>query len=229
MKEIRNEKMKQDLIENAGYKERFTFDPVPQTRLFRFNAGDYIVREGKPPAYLFYLAKGRSKLYTTLANGRVSLIDFLDSPCFIGEMELVDESHRPRDVQAIEECWCLALPMKQFRSQLLNDVVFLRYLCVAFSRKNYRNIVSSSQNQSFPLANRLATFILLTQNEGVYCEKHTQAAEYMGVSYRHLLYVIAQFTRDGILTKEKSGYVVSDRKALVALALEMEPDRNFTG
>lgn len=227
MKEIKHDQQKQSLINNSNYIEQFSFDPIPHTRLFHFAAGDYIVKEGRQPSNLFYLAHGRAKLYATLANGRVSLIDFLDSPCFIGEIELIDETHIPRAVQAIETCWCLALPMKPFRTQLLNDVLFLRNLCTALSRKNYRNIVSSTQNQSFPLANRLAAFILLTQHEGLYQEKHTQAAEYMGVSYRHLLYVIAQFTRDGMLRKQKSGYIVHDKRALAALAHEMRPDYNF--
>lgn len=186
-------------------------------------AGDFIVREGSQPLYLFYLVRGRAKLYATQPNGRVSLIDFFSAPCFVGEIELVNQEHEPRDVQAIEECWCLALPMKSYRPLLLGDTLFLRNLCVALSQKNYRNIVSLTQNQSFPLVNRLAAFILLTQSGDVYDEKHTQAAEYMGVTYRHLLFVIAQFTREGLLQKQKTGYGIRNRKALVALAEEMEP------
>ncbi len=75
----------------------------------------------------------------------------------------------------------------------------------------------------------MAAFILLTQLSDIYHEKHTQAAEYMGVSCRHLLYVIAQFTRDGLLEKQKGGYVISNKKALTALALEMEPEHRFAG
>ncbi|MGK9172373.1 transcriptional regulator YeiL [Yokenella regensburgei] len=227
MKEIQNKELKQQLIRDSGYIERFTATVVSETRLFHVMAGDFIIREGTQPAYLFYLARGRAKLYASLPNGRVSLIDFFGAPCFIGEIELVDISHEPRAVQAIEECWCLALPMKAFRPQLLNDVVFLRYLCVALSHKNYRNIVSLTQNQSFPLANRLAAFILLTQHNDVYHEKHTQAAEYMGVSYRHLLFVIAQFTKQGILEKQKSGYLLRDKKRITALAREMDPENKF--
>lgn len=228
MKEIQNDELKQQLINDSGYREKFSVDVVNDTRLFHVAAGDYIVKEGSQPAHLFYLARGRAKLYATLANGRISLIDFFGAPCFIGEVELVDEHHEPRAVQAIEQCWCLALPMKQFRPRLLNDVIFLRNLCVALSRKNYRNIVSLTQNQSYPLVNRLAAFILLTQHDDVYHEKHTQAAEYMGVSYRHLLFVIAQFVRDSLLLKQKSGYVISNKKALTELALEMDPDHSFT-
>lgn len=222
MKEVQDDVLKQQLINDSGYKAQFSVDVVRNTRLFYIAAGDYIVKEGSQPSYLFYLARGRAKLYATLPNGRISLIDFFCAPCFIGEIELVNKDHAPRAVQSIEECWCLALPMKPFRPQLLNDATFLRNLCVALSHKNYRNIVSLTQNQSFPLVNRLAAFILLTQHSDQYREKHTQAAEYMGVSYRHLLYVIAQFTRDGLLLKQKSGYAIINKPMLTALALEMD-------
>ncbi|WNN50613.1 transcriptional regulator YeiL [Hafnia alvei] len=227
MKEVLDSSLKQQLLEATGYSQNFSIDVVSNTKLFHVLAGDFIVKEGHPPSYLFYLTQGRAKLYSTLANGRVSLIDFFTAPCFIGEIELVDMEHEPRAVQAIEACWCLALPIKQFRAPLLNDATFLRNLCVALSKKNYRNIISLTQNQSFPLINRLAAFILLTQHCDVYREKHTSVSEYMGVSYRHLLYVIAQFTQDGVLIKQKAGYIIANKSALTALALEMAPDSEF--
>lgn len=227
MKEVLDTSLKQQLLEATGYSQNFSIDVVGNTKLFHVLAGDFIVKEGHPPSYLFYLAQGRAKLYSTLANGRVSLIDFFAAPCFIGEIELVDISHEARAVQAIEACWCLALSVKQYRAPLLNDATFLRNLCVALSKKNYRNIISLTQNQSFPLINRLAAFILLTQHCDMYREKHTYVAEYMGVSYRHLLYVIAQFTQDRILVKQKAGYIITNKRALTALALEMAPDSEF--
>lgn len=228
MKEIHNEAVKQQLILESGFKTRFSVDNSQDTRLFQVAAGADIVSEGSQPAYLFYLVRGRARLYTSAANGRVSLIDFFSAPCFIGEIELVDTDHEPRAVQAIEECWCLALPMKKYRPVLINDATFLRHLCITLSRKNYRNIVSLTQSQAFPLVNRLAAFILLTQNCDIYREKHTQTAEYMGVSYRHLLYVIAQFTHDNVLIKQKAGYIIKNKKYLVDLALEMDPENNFS-
>jgi len=46
----------------------------------------------------------------------------------------------------------------------------------------------------------------------------------MGVSYRHLLFVIAQLVDDGFLIKQKSGYAIKNKPAIIALAREMEPD-----
>ena len=207
MKEIHNNDLKQQLMSESAYKNCFSTDVSADTRLFHFLARDYIVQEGQQPSWLFYLTRGRARLYATLANGRVSLIDFFAAPCFIGEIELIDKDHEPRAVQAIEECWCLALPMKHYRPLLLNDTLFLRKLCVTLSHKNYRNIVSLTQNQSFPLVNR----------------------EYLGVTYRHLLYVIAQLIHDGLLIKSKKGYLIKNRKQLLGLALEMDPENKFSG
>lgn len=225
MKEIYNDQLKSTLAKETGYRQQFSRDRLAEARLVHIAAGEFIVRPAERPVYLFWLARGRAKLYATLPNGRVSLIDFFRAPCFIGEIELVNASHEPRAVQAIEDCWCLALPVKQCRTSLLDDAVFLRLLCVTLSQKNYRNIVSLTQNQSFPLANRLAAFILLTQHNNVYREKHTQVAEYMGVSYRHLLFVFAQFCDDGLLEKSSAGYVIKNGPAVVRLARAMAPEQ----
>lgn len=224
MKEIQSIDLKQKFIKGSGYLEKFATEVERDTRLFQIAAGDFIVEERKKPNFLFYLVKGRAKLYATQSNGRITLIDFFNAPCFIGEIELVDTNHDSLAVQSIEECWCLALPVKSYRSKLNNDVIFLRTLCIALGLKNSRNIISLTQNQSYPLANRLASFILLTQNKELYNEKHIQVAEYMGVSYRHLLYVIAQFTRDEILVRDKRGYRINNKESLVKLSHEMGND-----
>lgn len=224
MEQLRNDALMDSLLKQSDYLEQFSFPVAEHTRLFRFIPGEYIMKEGNPSDYLFYLAKGRAKLYLTMPNGRVSLIDFFPAPCFIGEMELINDNHETRAVQAIETCYCFALPVCRLKSLLLKDARFLRNLCSLLCKKNYRNIVASSQNQAFPLSNRLADFILLTQHEGIYQENHAQAAEYLGVSYRHLLYVLAQFSKNGLLEKKPHGYRITDKAGLLMLAHEMNPD-----
>ena len=56
----------------------------------------------------------------------------------------------------------------------------------------------------------------------LYRERHTEAAEYLGVSYRHLLYVLAEFRDEGLITKEKDGYRITGRQGLEELAAETE-------
>ena len=189
MKKILNEQLKQKLISDNHFDELFATDMSANTQLLSIPAGGYITESTKQPAYLFYLVQGKAKLYDNQANGKTFLIDFFTPPCFIGEMELLDAANEPFSMQAIENCLCLALPINQFKNQLLSDTTFLRHICLYLSHKDARNIRTASKNQSFTLDQRLAAFILMTEHDGLYNEKHTQVAQYLGVSYRHLLYV----------------------------------------
>lgn len=224
MKQIKDRKILCQLLESSGYAEQFSFQAVKDSKLFLAAPGEYIIEEGIKPTYLYYLCTGRTKLYLTHSNGKISLIDFFEPPCFIGEMELLSDEYEARAVQATCQSYLFALPVKAFRETLLNDARFLRNVCLLLGKKNQRNIVTASRNQAFPLSNRLAAFILLAQNKGIYSEKHTSAAEYLGVSYRHLLYVLADFAARGYIKKEDGGYQITDIGALVSLAREMEPE-----
>ncbi|MFV0413761.1 MAG: transcriptional regulator YeiL [Oscillospiraceae bacterium] len=210
-------------LENSNFLSHFSFPAGQYAQLFHAEAGEHITEDGEELAYLYYMVSGRAKLYFTLPNGKISLIDFFEAPCFVGEMELLGAHTKSRAMQALVPCTCLALPVRRCRTLLLNDPVFLRHLCFYLAGKNNRNTSALAQNQTFPLANRLAAFLLLAAPGGIYREKHTQAAEYLGVSYRHLLYVLAGFTAQGFIKKEKSGYCIVNKAALLCLAQGMDP------
>ncbi|MBR1865869.1 MAG: transcriptional regulator YeiL [Lachnospiraceae bacterium] len=217
-KECLQENIAQD--EHFVLRDIFGLDVRPFTELHRFAAEEDILREGERPNYLYYLVSGRAKLYLTHDNGRITLINFLGAPCFLGEMELLDEEKYSDGVKAITECVCYAIRINECRERLLNDTEFLRYLCRFLSRKAVGNTANYSRNQSYPLKNRMASFILETAVNGMYRERHTEVAEYLGVTYRHLLYVIAELVQDGTLIKTESGYRIADLGKLKRLFID---------
>ena len=52
----------------------------------------------------------------------------------------------------------------------------------------------------------------------MYREKHTEVPEFLGVSYRHLLYVLADFIKRGLRDKTEQGYYIQDLIALRKIA-----------
>ena len=182
MVKINDANLVKQFILNSHYLAQFSTDITAQTQLIKFPAQSFIVKESATPEYIYYLVKGRAKLYDVMANGKVTLIDFFTPPCFIGEMELINPASTPYSVQAIEDCWCLAVSIRDNQSQLLNDPVFLKHVCIYLAQKNTRNI---------------------------------------GVSYRHLLYVLAQFVKAGYLVKDKPGYLVTNGTALQELSRDV--------
>lgn len=195
----------------------FEVDISPYVTLREFEPDEFMIQEGECPEYLYYLMEGRAKLFLSQENGKISLINFIEAPCFIGEMELLDENRLPQGVKAISLCRCYQIEISRCRELLLQDVKFLRYLCAFLSEKATQNTNNYMRNQSFPLKVRLAEFILKMSVNGYYREPHTEVAEFLGVTYRHLLYVLAQFVEDGILKKIKRGYKVADEEKLIQL------------
>ena len=195
----------------------FDFDIRPYTTLKEFLPEEFIIREGERPSCLYYLVDGRAKLFLSQENGKVSLINFLEGPCFIGEMELLDETRLPQGVKAISLCRCYQIEVSECREKLLQDTKFLRYLCTFLSEKATQNTNNYMRNQSYPLKNRFAEFILKMSINGYYREPHTEVAEFLGVTYRHLLYVLAQFVQEGILQKTNQGYYITNEEKLKSL------------
>ena len=205
-------------MDYADLNNNFEFDIRPFTTKVTFESGSHILCEGSTPEYLYYLVEGRAKLFLTHENGRVSLISFLDAPCFIGEIELLGAQATTRGVMALTNCKCYAIHIEKCKNQLLQDTTFLRNMCLFLSEKAIYNTSNFSMNLCYSLETRLANFILTTSHKGIYREKHTEVAEYLGVTYRHLLYVIAKFVKQGILEKSKQGYVIKNESSLRKIA-----------
>lgn len=204
--------------ENSEFFHYFPKHILSFTQLHRFEADEFILREGQTPGYLYFVVDGKAKVYITHSNGKTSLVNFLHAPCFIGEMEFLNAQRDAIGVQAMISVTCIAIPMQQFRNTLLSDSVFLRELCIYLGKKAANNSRTYTHNMSYPLENRLARFIQLTAQGSIYSERHTEAAEYLAVTYRHLLYVIASFVKKGILDKTTNGYKILDHEALKLLA-----------
>lgn len=215
---IIEDKMQEEYYNHFPLMDYFGFDVRPYTKIVQFETDELILREGDEPDFLYYLIDGRAKLFLSHENGRISLINFLSAPCFIGEMELLDAQKFANGVKAITNCTCYAINTKLCKKQILQDTKFLRHVCVFLGKKAIGNTDNYSRNQSYPLNVRLAEFILATSYNGYYREKHTETAEYLGVTYRHLLYVLADFVKNGIIKKTQQGYHIEDVEKLKEIA-----------
>lgn len=196
----------------------FGFNIRPYTSIINFDSTENILREGEETDYLYYLIDGRAKLLLSQENGRITLINFLNAPCFIGEMELLDAQDTANGVTAITSCTCYRIHITECKTQILSDTKFLRHLCLFLSQKAIGNTYNYSKNQSYSLKVRLANFILLSSCNRMYREVHTEASEFLGVTYRHLLYVLADFVKHGIMKKTEQGYYIQDLNALRKIA-----------
>ncbi|WP_107924346.1 transcriptional regulator YeiL [Lysinibacillus parviboronicapiens] len=213
---------RQYYIKKYPIDDFFSFDIYPYLEVCQFDKGEWIFQEGSYPDTMYYMIEGKTKLYMTHKNGKVSLIEYLEAPRFMGEIELLNEARYTKGIQTVTTTICLSIATQACKEKLLADALFLRRLCVFLGEKATTMTSKYTQNQAYPLENRLAAFIQLSSDQGIYKEKHTEICEYLGVSYRHLLYVLAQFCEEKILEKQKHGYHIIDERRLNQLAQEIQ-------
>ncbi|MBC5635307.1 transcriptional regulator YeiL [Ornithinibacillus sp. BX22] len=220
--EIYKGEKKRKFIEENAIGHLFSFPIEEYMEVHEYRRDDWIIQEGMRPNYLFYVIEGKAKIYITHQNGKVSLINFINESEYIGEMELLHDVYYTKGIQATTKTICFALPITHYRKKLLEDTKFLRELTKFLSLKATNMAAKYSQSLAFPLENRLADFILQTADRGVYKEKHVTVCDYLGVSYRHLLYVLNQFCEKRYLLKVGRNYEIYQYDALHSLAKVIE-------
>ncbi|WP_201714576.1 transcriptional regulator YeiL [Rossellomorea arthrocnemi] len=216
--EIYKGEKKRLYLESHSIAHQFSFQMEEYLEVREYKRDEWIIQEGKRPDFLFYVTEGKAKIYVTHQNGKVSLINFINAHDYIGEMELLNDVYYTKGIQASTKTVCFAMPFSKYRNKLLEDARFLRELTKFLSVKATLMAAKYSQSLAFPLENRLADFILQTADKGVYLEKHVIVCDYLGVSYRHLLYVLTQFCDKGYLEKEGRNYRINQQNALFKLA-----------
>ena len=216
--EIYKKGKRQRYLEDHSIAHLFSFPTEEFLQIHEYQRDEWIIQEGMRPEFLFYVIEGKAKIYVTHQTGKVSLINFINENDYIGEMELLNDVYYTKGIQASTKTICFALPIHQYHTQLLKDAKFLRELNKFLSVKATLMATKYSQSLAFPLENRLADFILETADEGVYKEKHVTVCDYLGVSYRHLLHVLAQFCDKKYLQKNGRNYEIKQYQSLFALA-----------
>ena len=91
MKQIDSQNLFEEYWEQYHFDQFFGFNIRPYTSLLAFDPEDIILQEGTKSNHLYFLLNGRAKVFITHKNGTVTLVNFLEAPCFIGEMEMVND------------------------------------------------------------------------------------------------------------------------------------------
>lgn len=222
-----NSAQRQSYLLRHGFSQFLPPAAVQALRLYRFSPGEYLCREGDPVRFLLFLVDGRCKVTRSLQSGKEALICFYKDFAILGELELIcalSPGAAPlpliNTVQAIGPVHCLALPISLAQTLLLEDALFLRYLCPRLAQKLVQSNRDLSINLHYPVDQRLASYLFRScpSSESLFQENHTHLAEYLGCSHRQLLRVLRRFREEGLIKKEGNAYRILDMSGLERLA-----------
>lgn len=183
-----------------------------------FIKGSNIYNINSSITHCYFIESGTVKIYIDHKNGRRSILDFVGSNDWLGELSLFCNETEIKGNKVLKDVHCWEFNMDVLRKLCKENAEVSFYFASYIANKLLTRSYRMSESLNYSLDIRLASFIQQHQHKGIYDIPHTDVSEYMNVSYRHVLYVIKQFCDLGILTKEKGiGYTISDIEELKRL------------
>lgn len=194
--------------------------------LFHFNKRDLIFKEGTEISHLMFFVEGKAKVYMTLENGKLILISFYKELDTLGDLEFVTNDVASCNVEAIEPCVCLGIPINILKDRYNEDTKLLQFLCTSVAQKLKRSSKNSSINLLYPLESRLASYIIsigVKEDNPIFRfdETLTVLSELLGASYRHLHRTLNNLEEKMILEKKDNYYLVLDYKKLKSISADI--------
>ena len=201
METINNKKLKEHYIRKLKLENRFS-GTMPEFLLFHYSPGDLLTTIFSGTHYLQFVAEGKLLLYNMPDDSSTVRLQTNDQDVeLLGEMELLDTKFAPFFVEAQTDVYTLACRLEQYRAQLLNDPVFLRYVCRNLCRK-LAGAVRDAEN--IPLKEKAMKSLCYAQI-GESFGDISGIAERLGVSRRQFQRTLKELTDEGILEHTKKG------------------------
>ncbi|MBU3109202.1 cyclic nucleotide-binding domain-containing protein [Clostridium gasigenes] len=227
MNRINNQSKLDNYIEKYNIEDFFGIDMKKHMELHAFNKGSHIVKVNEPIDYFYFFVEGKIKVYTILKNGKSLLFRLYNPLTIIGDIEFIDCDKANSNIEAINECLCIAISMSNIRKYAVNDPTFLKCICQSLGKKFISASIASSINILYPLENRLSSYLLAIAPEnnehsnldgGIITDKFTEMADLLGTSYRHLIRTINKLCDEKIIRKERNSIIILNINALQKLA-----------
>ena len=209
MKKITSPKRLQNLLETGHITSFFSSADLP-FELYQFAKGEFLNNELDPSRYLLFPVSGSVRILHVRDDGTMYQIASGRSMTCLGDMEFASGRISPYLVEAVTSCSCVVLPLRDVRTALENDPVFLRFLLRQLAAK----MDLSTATQAIPrsLKERL-DFYIRTQCTDNTLKGVAKAASALAVSRRQLLRILKQMCEEEIMTKTgKGSYVLNTEK-----------------
>lgn len=184
--------------------------------LCQFEAGETILKQGTLVEHLFLVVEGKIKVYQLAANGKDLTLCYYISSGILGDVELVQEDKAASATSVVATpSYCIQIPLALNRTYILNNIVFMNQVAKGLSAKLRNSNSAHISSALYSGEERLCSYILMAEHNGLFSDVLTDVAQSIGISYRHLFRVLGEMCRNGVLEKKESGYVILNRQYLM--------------
>lgn len=213
MQIINNPTIKEHYVRllDTRFSNNFTCDFV------EFQSGQLIFRQGEELNNLYFLMRGKVKIYSTSVEGKRLIVAFNRPIQLFGDIELVQKSSILNSIEAVGTVHLLRFS-KNEANRLRLKTPFNDYLLELISRKFYTKSQVLSFHLLYEASTRFASYLIsISHNElGQFIEPLVkkkelyEIAEFIGITARHQNRIIQKFMEENILQRTNEGVLIVD-------------------
>lgn len=167
---------------------------------------------------LYFVVKGKVKVYTITSEGKKLILRFINPLAIVGDIELIQNSKAHNVVEACSDVIAISISNTVIRNKLLHDPIFMKFLLENIANTLKISTRFTALNLLYPVEVRVASYLLsisTDSNGNMYkgdldTTSVTSIADFIGVSYRHVIRVLQRFYNDKLIEKSNGVIVIKD-------------------
>jgi len=226
----------QDLLLEVALYRRLSEDDrehlAAAATVERFEKGEAVFHEGDPAQDFFTLVRGRVKVYKVMPNGRVVILEILGPGDPVGAVAVYESLAYPATAEAMDETLCIRIPKDPFFQLLETRPSLARGLLKAMTHRIVVLANRFADHAAGKVETRFARLFLKlasemgraeAEAEGVFIPmrlSRQELADLMGTTVETSIRIMSRWGKEGVVQTEKSGFLVTDRRALEQISAD---------
>ncbi|PEL86736.1 hypothetical protein CN626_24925 [Bacillus wiedmannii] len=183
-----------------------------------FEKGELICNIDDAMDRLYFVVKGKVKVYTITPEGKKLILRFINPLAVVGDIELIQNSKAHNVVEACSDVIAISISHAVIRNKLLHDPIFMNFLLANIANTLKISTRFTALNLLYPVEVRVASYLLSisTDSNGNMYKKDLDAtsissiADFIGVSNRHVIRVLQKFYKEKLIEKRNGVIVIKD-------------------
>ena len=224
MKIIKTLEIINQYLSQLNMQEKVTSLQNLSFHLRSYSPSEVILKEGDELDGMYFQVSGKTKVTTSLENGKSLLLRFCHPQAIFGDVELFQKVEIQSQVEAVEETSLLFLDKQTIELYLLKDPLFLRELSKHLAYKLQTCTTASRVNLLATVEARFASYLLTTRDNHnhfgreITTNQTEEIASLIGTTQRHLNRIIHSFIQKKVIVKENKTFIVLDWGILEVLS-----------
>ncbi|MGF9879878.1 Crp/Fnr family transcriptional regulator [Bacillus albus] len=187
-------------------------------QLNHFEKGELICNIDDEMDRLYFVVKGKVKVYTITPEGKKLILRFINLLAVVGDIEFIQNSKAHNAVEACSEVVAISISHTVNRNKLLQHPKLMNFLLENIANTLKISTRFTALNLLYPVEVRVASYLLSIStdcNGNMYkgdldATSVTSIADFIGGSYRHVIRVLQKFYNEKLIEKSNGVIVIKD-------------------